>query len=167
MPVASDIVATYRGPGRVMRRLLAGPPREDRALAYLMGGCVLTFVAQWPRLARDAHLEGTDINPTLGGALLAWVFIAPLAFYALASVSHLVARLFGGRGSFYGTRIALFWSWLAAAPILLLHGLTAGFVGAGPALQTVGLVWLGVFLWFWLSGLRIAETRADLVAESI
>ncbi|MEI4231490.1 YIP1 family protein [Roseovarius sp. D22-M7] len=157
MPVTRDIVATYRGPRRVVRRLLSMGVREDRALVILIGACILVFVAQWPRLAREAHLSGDALNPLLGAALLAWLFIAPLLLYALALLSHGIARLTGGRGSAYGARLALFWAFLAASPLILLHGLVAGFVGPGPGLQLVGLIWCGVFGWFWLSGLYEAE----------
>ena len=153
MPVSRDIVATYRGPRRVVARLLAMGVREDRALALLMGGCALVFVAQWPRLAREAHLAGEGLNPRLAGALLGWMVIAPLMFYGLAFLSQLVARLLGGRVTGYGARIALFWAFLAASPLLLLHGLVAGFIGPGAGLTVVGAIWCGVFLWFWLSGL--------------
>lgn len=157
MPVSTDIVATYRGPGRVMRRLLSQGPREDRALVFLLLGCGIVFVAQLPRLSREAHLSGQDLNMAMGGTLMAWLFLAPLIFYALAGLSHLLARLLGGQGNWYGARLALFWSLLAASPLILLHGLVAGFIGPGPGLQGVGLIWLVVFLWFWLSGLRQAE----------
>ncbi|GGH24209.1 Yip1 domain-containing protein [Cribrihabitans marinus] len=157
MPVTSDITATYRGPGRVMRRLLSMGQREDRALAILMSACVLVFVAQMPRLAREAHVTGQELNMLLGGTLLAWVIIAPLLLYVIAALSHVVARLFGGRGDWYGARLALFWSLLAASPLLLLHGLVAGLIGPGPALQGVGFLWLVVFGWFWISSLRQAE----------
>jgi hypothetical protein len=89
--------------------------------------------------------------------LLAWVFIAPLLFYMLALVSHGVARLARGHGTAYGARLALFWAFLAASPLILLHGLVAGFVGPGAGLQLVGIIWCGVFGWFWLSGLYEAE----------
>ena len=69
----------------------------------------------------------------------------------------MVARALGGRGSWYGARMALFWSLLASSPLVLLNGLVAGFVGAGPGLTLVGLAWVGVFLWFWFAGLRVAE----------
>ena len=46
---------------------------------------------------------------------------------------------------------------LASSPLVLLNGLAAGFLGAGPQLMLVGLIWFVVFLWFWLSGLRVAE----------
>jgi nitrogen fixation/metabolism regulation signal transduction histidine kinase len=156
MPVTSDIVASYRGPRRVMRRLLAMGTHEGRALAILMAGCAVTFIAQWPRLAREAHLQEADLQMLLGGALLGWVFIAPLAFYLIAFLTHLVSRAMGGQGSAYDARMALFWSFLAATPVLLLHGLVAGFVGPGIELTLVGAAWFAVFLWFWLSNLREA-----------
>jgi len=159
MSVSSDITATYRGPGRVMQRLLSLGQREDRALAFLMGACGIVFVAQLPRLAREAHLTGQELNMLMGGTLLAWLVIAPLLFYLIAAVSHVVARVVGGRGDWYGARLALFWSMLASTPLILLHGLVAGFIGDGPGLQAVGLLWCAVFLWFWGSSLRTAERR--------
>ncbi|WP_306114405.1 MULTISPECIES: YIP1 family protein [unclassified Roseovarius] len=157
MPVAADIVATYRGPRRVMRRLLEMGAREDRALAVLMAGCVVVFIGQWPRLAREAHLTGQELNPLLGGALMAWIFIAPLLFYAVSFTSHLIARAMGGQGTGFGARMALFWSFLAASPLILLHGLVAGFIGPGIELQIVGVIWIVVFGWFWAMNLREAE----------
>ena len=157
MPVTTDITATYFGPGRVMKRLLETGQREDRALVILMAFCVLVFFAQLPRLSREAHLTGQELNMLLGGTLLAWVFIAPLLLYTIAALSHLIARLFGGKGSWYGARLALFWSLLASTPLLLLYGLLAGFVGPGPGLQAVGVLWLVVFGWFWVSSLLQAE----------
>ncbi len=157
MPVTTDIVASYRGPGRVVRRLLDMGPREDRALAFVMAFCVIGFVAQLPGLARRAHLEGLDLNMLMGGALLGSVFILPLMLYVLAWVSHLVARLFGAATTSYEARLALFWALLASTPLVLLNGLVSGFIGPGPAQMGVGLVWVAVFAWFWFSGL--AQTR--------
>lgn len=161
MPVSSDIVATYRGPGRVVRRLLDMGPREDRALIFVMAFCVVAFFAQMPSLARRAHLEQVELNMLLGGALLGTVFILPLFFYTLALVSHWAARLVGGQGSAYGARLALFWALLSSAPLVLLNGLVAGFIGPGPAQTLVGLIWVAVFVWFWLSGLRQAQRSAE------
>jgi hypothetical protein len=132
-------------------------PREDRALVTLMLACGLIFVAQWPRLSREAFLGEQELNALLAGALMGWLFIAPLALYALAALSHLVARLMGGQGSWYGARMALFWALLAAAPLWLLWGLVAGFIGPGPALDLTGIVAFGAFLLIWVFGLRAAE----------
>lgn len=153
MPVSTDIVATYKGPRRVLARLLAMGPREDRALAILMGGCALAFTSQMPKLAREAHITGQELNMLLGGALFGLIFIAPLLLYSLSWVSFLVVRSFGGKGGSYGARLALFWAFLAASPMMLLNGLTAGFIGPGPALTLVGGIWFVLFLWFWISGL--------------
>ncbi|WP_425080620.1 YIP1 family protein [Ruegeria arenilitoris] len=161
MPVTSDIVATYRGPGRVVRRLLALGQREDRALVFVMGFCVVAFIAQLPGLARRAHLEGLELNALMAAALLGTVFILPLLFYLLAFVSYGAARLVGGRGTAYGARLALFWALLSSTPLVLLNGLVAGLIGPGPALTLVGAAWFGVFIWFWLAGLRQTQRQAE------
>ncbi|EAU45961.1 YIP1 family protein [Salipiger bermudensis] len=160
MSLSREILATYRGPGKVVARLLSQGPREDRALMLVMAACALFFIAQMPALSRQAHLEETELNPLLGGALLAWLVLAPLLFYLVAFLSHLVAKLFGGKGSAYGARLALFWALLAATPLVLLNGLVAGLMGPGLELTLVGLVWFAVFLWFWLSGLAAAQKAA-------
>lgn len=160
VPVTTDIVATYKGPGAVIRRHLARGESEPRVLAFLMAGCVLVFLSQLPRLARQAHLEKVELNPLLGASLLAWVFIAPLMLYGLAWLVHLVAKPLGGKASSYGARLALFWAFLAATPLMLLNGLVAGFIGPGPALQLVGFVWLVIFVWFWIGGMRAVQGDA-------
>ena len=166
MSISTDIVATYRGPGQVMRRLLAAGQREDRALAILMGACALIFVAQWPRLAREAHLTpDVGLDQLIGGSLLAWVFIMPLVLYGLAAISHVMAKALGGKGSWYGARLALFWSLLASSPLLMLYGLVAGFIGQGLELSIVGLIWLVAFGVFWLRTLRVAELEAAPQAD--
>ena len=156
MALVTDIVATYRGPGRVIGRLLAAPAHEGRALALLMGACILVFISQWPVLARRAHMEEMDLQMLLGGSLLAWVFIAPLLLYALAYLAYLVTRVLGGRGDAYSVRLALFWALLASAPLILLNGLVAGFIGPGAQLQLVGFLWVVVFAWFAIAELRRA-----------
>lgn len=161
MAFTRDIAATYRGPGAVMTRLLAAGPREDRALAILMGACVILFIARWPALAREAHLQDQDLNMLLGGTLMATVFMAPLLFYTLAWLTHLVARIVGRKAPSYNARLALFWSLLASSPLILLNGLVAGFIGPGIQMTLVGLLWFGVFLWFWGASLRAAY-REDL-----
>ncbi len=154
MSVALDILATYRAPRTVVARRIGATEREDRALAVLMGGCVIMFIAQWPRLARESHLDETlSFDARLAGALLGWLLLAPLFFYVLAWFTHLVMKLIGKPSSGYKTRMALFWALLAASPLWLLNGLTAGFVGPGPALTIVGLAATAALVVFLVSGL--------------
>jgi hypothetical protein len=167
MSVSRDIVATWRRPRAVMRRLLSQGRDEGRALAFLIGACLLIFVAQWPRLSREAHLAGESGPPLeaqLGITFFAMLMIWPLLAYALAAASHLVSRLFGGQGTHYAARLALFWALLASTPAWLFHGLVAGFVGPGPAETVVGGLLLLAFLLIWGMCLREAEASPEAAA---
>lgn len=158
MSVTADILESWRHPRRVIRRKLDLGVREDRALATLMAACVLNFVSQLPALARAAHFAPeTPLDARIGGALLGTVFLLPLVVYLIAAVSHLVARAMGGQGTGFGARLALFWAMLAISPLLLLNGLVAGLIGAGPALWGVGVAVLAGFLYLWIAGLIEAE----------
>ncbi|UZD92134.1 YIP1 family protein [Cognatishimia activa] len=156
MSVTRDILATYRRPKSVALRRQADGPREDRALAVLMSACIVIFVAQWPRLSREAHLEQTDIMPLIGGALMGWVFMMPLVFYALAFVTQIILKAFGGTTG-YKARMALFWALLACSPIILFQGLIAGFIGPGLLNNIFGFLWVAALLSFWFAGLSAAR----------
>ena len=168
MAVTTDIVRTWRRPRVVARELLAQGQREDRAIAYLLIACFLVFIAQWPRLSRKAAgfdlapgAEAPELTQLMAYEFMAWIMIWPLVFYLLAAISHVVAKVLGGQGSWYGARVALFWSLLATVPILLLHGLTAGFIGPGLQTNVVGAVWLCAFVVIWIQSLREAESPND------
>lgn len=158
MALAGDILASYRRPGAVIRRRLGSADRaEARALVTCMLACFLVFVAQWPRLRRESHLTGQDLDMLLGGALLGWLFIAPLILYGAAGVSHFLARRVGGRGTYTEARMALFWALLAAAPLWLLWGVIVGLGGGGPLVDVAGLAALLAFLGLWGAGLVAVE----------
>ena len=160
MSLIRNIAATYRSPIRATARILAGGAREDRILALLMGACAAIFVAQWPRLSRQAFETGEDLQMLMGNALFSMVFLLPLVLYGLAALSHLAARAAGGRGSFARARLALAWALVASMPVYLLWGLLAGFLGPGPGEDMVGLISLVVFVIFWGAGLKAAEWGA-------
>ncbi|EYD76644.1 hypothetical protein Rumeso_01602 [Rubellimicrobium mesophilum DSM 19309] len=150
MGVVADIGRSFRhGPRAVVREHLAQGPNEPRALAFLMIGCTLIFVAQWPRLMREAQLTGDDFARLVAYALLGWLTIWPLVFYGLAWLTHAVSRALGGQGTPFGARLAMFWSWLAASPLGLLTGAVAGFTGASVATNLAGILWVAVFVAFW------------------
>lgn len=158
MSVALEITRAWRHPRQVMRRLLDAGRREDRALLFLMVACLLIFVAQWPRLVRAAELDASvPLDARMGGALLGWLFLAPLLAYALGAVSHIVLRLIGGQGDWFGARLALFWALLAAAPFWLVNGLITGFAGDGFAGAAFGAIALAAFLLIWITSLIEAE----------
>jgi hypothetical protein len=165
MAVSTEIVRSWRSPRAALRRQIAAGLSEARALAYLMAACGLIFVAQWPRLSREAYLDpAVPLEARVAGALQGIVFLLPLLFYGLAALSHLLARQFGGRGGWLGARVALFWSLLAAAPLFLLDGLVAGFIGPGPARTATGALLAGGLLLHWALALAEAERIAPLEA---
>ncbi|MFN4100884.1 MAG: YIP1 family protein [Pararhodobacter sp.] len=160
MALTTDILASYRRPRVVLRRL-QGDRREGRILVYLMLGCALIFIAQWPRLTRQAQLDDAITRDEwLAGALFGWIFIAPLAFYVLAGLLSLLLRLFGPVDA-YAARLGLFWAVLAASPLMLLHGMAAGLIGPGTETTLLGLPAVAAFVVILIAGLRVAlETRA-------
>lgn len=162
MTITTDILRSWRRPRAVIREKLARGVREDRALAVIMAAGLLLFVAQWPILSRASYLDpATPLEARLGGALMACLFVLPLLAYAIAQISHLVAKLIRGRGTAFGARLALFWALLAVTPAMLFQGLLAGFLGQTPAVIAVQLAVLAVFLWIWLAMLYEAEFYAD------
>ena len=159
--MSGDILRSWRRPRAVVRGLLAQGPREDRALMFLMSACGLVFLAQWPRLARQAQLDPeVPLQAMLGGALLGWFFFAPLFFYALAGLIALAMRLIGQRIPGHAARMALFWALLAVSPMWLLHGLVAGIAGPGALTAAVGLAVLAGFFWILGGGLGAAALEA-------
>lgn len=161
MPISRDIARSYVRPRAVVAEKLAAGRREDRALAYLMGACVLLFVAQWPVLARAAHLVegGPPLDARLGGALMGWLMIAPLFFYTFAGLVHALAWIFGGKGTWFTARLGLFWTLLATAPLMLLNGLVAGFFGPGAEQMIVGALVVVGFFWIWINAIIVTEGK--------
>ena len=160
MSVVRDIVRTYRAPRDVLARRISGPPREDRALAILMGACALIFIAQWPRLSREAFLDPTiAFDARLAGALFGWIMVMPLVFYTVAMVAQFVLHTLGASGRGYASRMALFWALLASTPLWLLAGLIAGFVGPGAGLTITSGAALAAFTLFWMAGLSVVMAQ--------
>jgi hypothetical protein len=82
--------------------------REDRALAMLMGSCLLLFMSQWPYRARQAHETGGTLTDTIQHDAVGLIFVLPLLAYGLAALLRLVTRAFGAKADFYSARLALF-----------------------------------------------------------
>ncbi|MGH1329412.1 MAG: YIP1 family protein [Paracoccaceae bacterium] len=161
MGLVVDIAQTYRAPRQVIARRASQAGSEVQAIIIVMLGCLMIFVAQWPVHARAAFLEPSiPLGARLTGAGVAWLMIMPLALYGMAAILHLILRLFGGKGSYFTARIALFWALLASAPLALLNGLTSGFIGPGIAqMSTSGLLAAG-FAIFLGAGLYATEFPA-------
>lgn len=158
MALTSDIAATYRGPAKVVRRFLAQGRNEVRGLLFMLIAGVLMFVAATPYQAREAQLDpDIPLVARMYWSALLYILIVPILVYLFAAVIWLLARVARRQVTGYQIRFTLIWALLASTPVLLLMGLTAGFIGPGIQLQLLGFVWLGVFGWFWSAGLLSAD----------
>lgn len=163
MSVTRSLLRSYKAPREVVRGLRgrAGERREARILVYLMVACALFFVAQWPRLAREAHLsDEVPLEGLMAAALFGWIFVAPLLFYTLATVLTLLLKTVNRAVEGFDVRLALFWALLVASPFALLNGLTNGMVATTGAAVLTGLVLAVVFLLVLGAGLRVALEAA-------
>lgn len=157
MSVTNDIVASWRNPGKATLRHLSRGRSEAFAFALLVVFLILAFVARWPTAARVSALQPeVPVFPQLMAAGLATLATIPV-WYGLAALSRLAAGAMGGSGSWYGARIALFWSLVAVSPLVLLTGLVAGMIGPGTQLSLVGSITFVAFLIHWLLALKAVE----------
>lgn len=158
MGLIPRIFLSWRAPGRAVRGMQG--ISEPALLALLLGTMAVYFVAQWPAHARAAALDpAVPLQARLGGALMATMFLMPLAVMTLALVAGLVARALGLGIDGYRSRLALIWALAATAPAMLLAGLVQGFIGRGPALTLVHVVAGAAFFIFWIAGLKTLGGR--------
>ena len=166
MGVAADIMRSYlAGPLPVFREHLARGPIEARSLAFLMIGSLLGWVAQLPRFVREAGANrlleppGPEFDQLAGTGFFVWMMVLPLVFYFLAWVTHLVSRALGGNGTSATARLAMFWSWLTAAPMVMLAGVSYSLTGASAFTNLAGILWIAVFVAFWWLSQREAAGK--------
>jgi hypothetical protein len=158
MSMSGAIARSWREPRRVLRGLLAQDRREGRLLMYLTLALGLLFLAQWPRLAREATVD-VGLEALLAGALFGIMFMGPLIFYGLAAVLTLALRPFAAADGF-AVRLALFWALLAMSPWVLAQAALAALAGPGLVSSGSGLVVLAGFLVILIAGLRVALEAA-------
>lgn len=160
-----NIAQTYVVPGVVTQRLLARNPAERLLLVYVMGACLIGFLARLPRLVLTYQPTAeAPLEAYFAANLVAGLIFAPLFFYLLAACSHLVARLFGGQGAWKDTRLTLFWCLLAAQPVnialeILNHSSDLPYLG-----QTMSLIAAVWFLGIWGLSLRAAHSAPRITA---
>lgn len=163
MSVTRDIVGAYRGFGASMRRQLAGNVGEERILAYGVIASLIIFIARAPGLitASKAAAAATEDDVTwvaiFSTNLVVSFFFGLLMLYGIAGLSHVIAKIFGGKGSFYSARLAFFWVLLVISPATLVSTAirTALPLPWVEILVTTALT--ALFLYGWIVSLIVAE----------
>jgi len=154
MSVVINIYKTYYKPVQTYSKLFASGASEKENLAYLVGGCFISFVAEWPAQARQAFANQQPVDELMGAILLSNLFLLPLVFYLISMIVYFFAKIFRSNILGIEVRLIVFWSYLAATPILLLVGLVEGFLGKNFQYFITSGVWLSVFLAFIYSGFK-------------
>ncbi|WP_316013128.1 hypothetical protein [Roseobacter sp. HKCCA0434] len=168
MSITAQIVEAWGRPRPVMARLIAAGDVGGRAASYLMVAGVLYGIAN----LANAQLVGdlAEGGQPAGALIAARVFQVALgalgvivAGIVVGPLSHLVARLFGGKAGWRGGSLALFWAMLASAPFALLSALLLGLaviLGGrvlGEASFLVGMAGQLMLIHVWSGSLAEAE----------
>jgi hypothetical protein len=151
-----DILQTYSAPKSVLARRLAEIPGEPHLLAYVVFAAILSFLARLPGMI-DGNNTGQPLEALVGANFVASIIFAPLFFYAVAALTRLASKIFGGKGSWQSARLALFWPLIALQPLLIVAQFLETL--ALPALILVAVSWGSglFFLWLWYSGMQLSE----------
>lgn len=158
MSLTQDIIATYKGPGRVFARFLSQGRNEVRSLLFVLIAGALMFVAAAPFQARMAQLDAeVPLEARMYWSAFFFIFMMPLLVYLFAALVWALARLARRQVTGFEIRFTLIWALVALTPVTLLVGLTAALIGPGLQLQAMFFVWLAVFVWFWTAGLLRAD----------
>lgn len=157
--LSGAILRSFRAPREVVRDLLAQDRREGRLMLYLTLALGIVFVAQWPRLLREASAE-IGFEPLFAGALFGIMFVGPLLAYGLAALMGLLLRPVAPVEPF-AVRLALFWALLVTAPLMLFQAALASVAGAGGLAERLsGYAVLAAFVLLLAAGLRVAVESA-------
>ena len=141
------VAAAWTNPARSWRAEASRGLREGRLLALAFGATLfLTLGRVGAEIALPQIASGEARTAWIAATVFTGFSFGVLALYGVAALTRLVCRLFRGDGGWAESRLALFWSGLAAGPAaaaLHIIGALAGFpaVGGGAA----SLVWAVLF----------------------
>jgi len=151
-----DIFQTYSAPKSVLARKLADIPGEPQLLAYVVFATILSFLARLPGVI-DGNITGQPLEALVGANFVASIIFAPLFFYALAGLTRLASKVFGGKGSWQSARLALFWPLIALQPLLIMAQFLETLMLPALALVLGSLASGLFFLWLWYTGMQLSE----------
>ncbi|MEM7267916.1 MAG: YIP1 family protein [Pseudomonadota bacterium] len=146
--------AAWRNPAASWRAEAPGAT-EGRLLAFAFGAALfLTLGRIGAEMIRPELAVGEERIAWFAATVFIGFSFGALSLYAVAAMIRIVSRLFGGEGGWRATRLALFWSGLAAGPVILI-GYLIGAVIDGRALA--GLC--GAMLWGLIFAPMLAEAH--------
>lgn len=146
--LVSRVVGAYRAPAASYDREKSFGLTERRLIAYAFGASLfLTLGRVMAESIRPELAVGVDRTAWFAATILIGFSFGLLALYGMAALIRIISRLFGGAGGWAETRLALFWSGLAAGPLIALgHVAGAAIDGSSLGAFLGGAIWAVLFV---------------------
>lgn len=138
------IVDAYADMRASTRSFIVTRPSEARLLFLALLSDVIFFLARSISMVVAPPIEVQASLPHFVGlgVVIAFLFRTSL-FYVIAAIAKVASYPFGGRGSWYDTRCAVFWAALVSAPIEMIGAiLTVLVVYLRPSVPFLDSEWL-------------------------
>ena len=146
--LATRIIGAYSRPRGSFHEERTSGLDERRLIAIGFGATL--FLPLGRVMAESVRPElavGPDRTAWFAATILIGFSFGLLALYAIAALIRLVCRAIGGGGGWAETRLALFWSGLAAGPFIAFgHVLGALIEGRSLAALLGGVCWAVLFI---------------------
>jgi len=145
--LVSRVVGAYRAPATSYDLEKSFGLTERRLIAYAFGASLfLTLGRIMAESIRPELAVGAERTAWFAATILIGFSFGILALYGMAALIRIISRLFGGQGGWAETRLTLFWSGLAAGPLIAL-GHVAGAIIDGSNLGAFigGAMWAVLF----------------------
>lgn len=138
------IVDAYADMRSSTRSFIKTKPSEARLLFLALLSDVIFFLARSISMVVAPPVEVQASLPEFVGLGVVIAFLIRTSlFYVIAALARIASYPFGGRGSWYDTRCAVFWAALVSAPIELIGAiLTVAVVYLRPVIPILDSEWL-------------------------
>jgi Yip1-like protein len=166
--MAERIIDAWKDMRTSSRRLIAESPNEGRLIFFVLLSDLVFFLSWSIKTVVAPMNSAADLIPVEISLWLIGALMVRTAFmYIFSFVIFCFAKLFRGQGSWYETRVCVFWAALVSAPF--------GFIAA---LVTVGMYaledyvplfqnemislppyWLGILPFVWFISAGISESH--------
>lgn len=137
----------FYDPRGSMRAVLDSHPNEGRLLTYALVAAGLMIAGRIALILGFVPPEADRMG--MMTAEVAGIVVFPLAYYAVSALGTLIARAFGGQGSWREGRAAFFWAALVSAPVVVVSTLVPRLLSGVPfeVLAAIGQIGGVFFAW--------------------
>lgn len=152
-----------------VRRLIVQRPTEGTLLKLLLWSDLFFFLSWTMKAVIVPNEAGVSlISMEIGALFAASLIVRTGAMYLFAMVAGAICRIFGGRGTWRNTRVAVFWAAFVSAPFGVAAALlTVVFTNLSVYFPIFGADWislppyyLGILPFVWFTSVGIAQAHA-------